>query len=141
MIVLLSGGATTLFVTLLNIIISRIDKRKEARAAAKALDISQSAEMMRLENESDEKVLAELWKINTERFDEIQRLNAEIRHIKEHDTLSSPTISKLYTQMRRLGREINTMDFQLSKIGIPPELAKQIEAVKREYDELEKSLP
>lgn len=140
-----SIGGVSGVVTLLVFITGRIDKRREREKAAQDKAIHETEGIRRLEYEfaqkTDEAVKAELWRLIGEQKEEIRLLKAEIEESEAHQSLSRPAIQKIYNASRKIRRQVDNLSFLVMKETAHDDLAKEVEILRQDVEELEKSLP
>lgn len=130
-----------------------VEEAAKKRREKKALDVSQAADIKRLEGDERDKAIEEVWKIVNDKKAEIETLKGEIKILKQGNSLAEPTLTRLYKAIRKLGSQLEILDTIFVKEFIrgakdEDERTKIIEAIKKEmeivwqrFDELQKSLP
>lgn len=100
----------------------------------------------------EEKTYAAVWKLYEAMKAEAEKLKKEIKELEKGNTLSRPTVSKIYQAVRKLGRQMEILDSVFIKELLIQEdnpenrqlkdaLKKEMEILWQKFDELEKSLP
>lgn len=140
-----SIGGVSGVVGLLVFITGRIDKRRERLKAEKSEAIHETAEIRRLELEfthkTDDAVKAELWRMIGEQKEEIKLLKTELEESDNANSMSRPTIQKIYIASRKIRRQVDNLSFLIMKETPYSDLAKEVEILRQDVDELEKNLP
>jgi len=101
---------------------------------------------------AEEKAYDAIWKLYEAAKAEIEKLKNEIKELERGDSLSRPTISKIYQAVRKLGRQIEILDSvfikefliqddDAEKQQLKDALKKEMEILWQKFDELEKCLP
>lgn len=120
--------------TLIKFIYEQVDKRRDKQKSA------------------EEKAYEAVWKLYEAAKQEVEKLKKEIEELEKGDSLSRPTLSKIYQAVRKLGRQIEILDSVFIKEFIvqddDPEkqalknsIKKEMEILWQKFDELEKCLP
>lgn len=143
--VLLTGiaaaGGVAGIIRVLAYISRRLDRRKNLRAEEKALELSNSVEMRKLEGEAALRNEQVLWKIIEKKEQEVEDLKHEIRELQHLHALSRPVIAKIYSAYRNLRRQIDVLDLLVIREADNSDLAAEMEILRQKLDQLEASLP
>lgn len=140
-----SIGGVSGIVGFLVFITGRMDKRRERFRTEKSEAIHETAEIRRLELEfshkSDDAVKSELWRLIGEQKEEIKMLKAELEESDNANSMSRPTIQRIYIASRKIRRQADNLNFLIMKEMPYSDLAKEAEILLQDIDELEKNLP
>lgn len=130
-----SGGTIVVLFALIKLIYERLDLRRGSKQTA------------------NEKAYEAVWKLYEAAQTRIKELENELEKSKQGNSLSQPTITKVYQSVRRLGRQIEVIDtvFIREFIGedecsdetkeLAQTVQQEMEILRQRFDELEKSLP
>lgn len=140
-IALVSGGFVGGLIQFLKFITERIDAKRQEKLEERRQNITEAAELQRIEIQGGEAVEAALWKLLEEKKAEIVALKDELKRCNDGNSLSQPTLTKIYAAVRKLGRQINNLDWLVAKEETHGNLAIEMEILKQNFDELEKILP
>jgi predicted nucleic acid-binding Zn-ribbon protein len=82
-----------------------------------------------------------LWEIIGGLKQEVADLKIELKEAEDGNSLSRPTIRNIYSSVRKLGRQINNVDWLITKQETHENLQIEMEILKQDFDDLEKHLP
>jgi hypothetical protein len=147
-LIAIGGGSLVFLIQIAQMITGRIDAKRKERQEKEdkekeesKIHLSNNAELKRLEHESDEAVNAELWRIITAKNLEIQALEEKCKELNMTDSLSRPTLTRIYAAVRKLGRQIEILDSLIVKELAHKDLMLEMEILRQKFNELEQHLP
>lgn len=139
--VLSSGGIIGTIISVLIYASGRMDKRRERMDKQKQLDVSQTADLKRLELDEDKSIEGALWRIIEEKNDEIAQLKAEVSDVTNTSSLSRPRVTQIYKAVRLMRKEIDSLNLMILNEEETNVFMRRFRAVKDYLDEIETSLP
>lgn len=138
---LLGGGLVGGLIQLLKLIAERRDQRKKEKKDDSGVHTDLQIRTRELDLKEGESITAAVWRIVDEKKTECDDLKTRLTECEKNNSLSHPTITKIYSKFRKLGREISRLEGKLNRGDSLEEIAKQIDVVKTCFDETEASLP
>lgn len=139
-IFVLSGGLTGGIIKLSKELRERVAQKKKEKLDEQQAHLSQTVEIRRIENESDDAAWRRMREMLDQLQKEIQRLRDEAE-TNRHTSLSGATVQNWFRQFRKHGIEIDKLETQIIRELPHSELRKQISDLKASYDELGNRMP
>ena len=136
-----SGGLIAISFTILKWIYPRVAKHLAERRAQRLIDQSQSVEMRRLDNDEEQIIHNEYKAIIQEKKDECERLEKKIKELESNHSLSRPTMTKIYSAMRGVGRQIDNVENLVRTDETKENIIIEIGVLQQKFEELDKLLP
>lgn len=139
-----SAGFITAIIAAFNAVTARLDARKKRIAGGVESKIANAVEVKRLQAETDGKtqdsLVGNLWKIIEAKETEIAKLEKELEQTEQHSSLSRPTITKIYIQLRAMRKEIESLTVMRLDDEQTNVFVRRFEKVKECLDEIEYKL-
>lgn len=119
----------------------RIDQKRKEREEKAKLEKTESVENRKLDQEIRTLNFQQLRDLLTDCRAECKALKEEIDERDKTDSLSRPTITKLYQSMRAVGRQIDTCELLLIRGESRENVIAEFEILKQKFVETESLLP
>lgn len=145
LLILLGGGLITAVIGFIKFAWDKTDDYRRLNRERAKVHLTETTEHLRLENEfklkSSENYAVEIWKLYNETREEIKRLRIEISELTRSNSLSNQTVTRFYTQLRRVQRQMGIIENIVARTGGCEDVQVQTEILRQELDELVKQLP
>lgn len=141
LLVVFGGGAISTLIAVLKLIVERYDIARKNKKEDAQEHTTLTIESRRLDLEEEARTRAEWDSILENHKKRIEDLKLEIVELKSSESLSRPTLTKIYQNLRTVRRNLELLDLQIVRLDEHNKLSVSIEALKKALDELEQNLP
>lgn len=136
-----SGGLIVGLIPLFTYLSARLDARRLRKKEEAKTELSNSADIRRLELDSTSAVQTELWGIIEAQKEHIRTLENELSELDKKAVLQRPAILNIYANIRAIRAEIESLGVMALDDAATQIFMKRFNAVKCLLDETEKILP
>lgn len=141
LIFVFGGGMITAIIAVSKEIRERVAEKKKQKTVDEQQHLSNTVELQRLENESDEAAWKRLNSMLEKSEAENDRLCKELEKLQGSPSLSETTKTRWYKCYRELGAQIGKLEMLIIRQAKPDGLLTSLEDLKKKYDELGEKMP
>lgn len=138
---LLGGGLLGAIIAAARFISEQVKEKRKERDEKTKLELSETAELKRLESEHGDKVNAHLWGIIQANETKINKLEEKLEQSEKMDSLNRPVVLALRKAAKTVGLQIEIIVTLIAKEAGYQDLMKEAELLEQNYNELENKLP